>query len=295
MSASIYTRSALYRRALGTCAMRGCHADLFFDSSTGHKFTAQAAHIHGENENSARYDPSMTTMSRNSIDNLILMCPTHHAEIDADEETWTAERLKELKTDHERRSYLLSQAGKLWRQKFLTLDYVNVPRLSGMPGGAILLSACEEAGLKPGMTPRDIGFGVGGIVGAAVLLLAQWDARVVSLSEMDLVGSDSVDGRLVWFDQLVYTRNCPEVDKRAPLTGDFRKDPHIWFRQGNAKVYLRYDPEWITTNTAYGNLREGTVRFAGIGLICRRSDDEIVISAWALGKPMTPELEMFYG
>lgn len=295
MPTSIYTRAALYKRSLGSCAIAGCPADLYLNTSVGPKFTAEAAHIFGENEGSARFNSNMTDAQRNSIDNVILMCPTHHSEIDADEETWTAEKLIELKSQHENTMYAILQTGKTWRQKFLTLDYINLPRLTGMRSGALLTIECERAGLKPDMTLRELGWGVGRVEGAARTLLAQWDARATPFSDIDLSVSANLDGQLVSFNTVAYTKNCPAVDKPTALTGNLAKDPHIWFKHLGKKVRVRYDPAWITTNTAYGNLSEGTARFAGIGVICRNSEEEVVMSAWALGKPMVPEVECFYG
>jgi hypothetical protein len=38
---------------------------------------------------------------RNAYDNLILLCPTHHAVIDDDDQTYTVERIHKMKSDHE--------------------------------------------------------------------------------------------------------------------------------------------------------------------------------------------------
>lgn len=47
--------------------------------------------------------PEMSDGERNSVDNLILLCPNHHREIDKlRPEDWSAERLLEAKLDHER-------------------------------------------------------------------------------------------------------------------------------------------------------------------------------------------------
>lgn len=62
---------------------------------------AQMAHIEGLNPNSARYNPDMTDEQRNSIENLILLCPTCHTTIDKDPQQYTVSRLKEIKKDHE--------------------------------------------------------------------------------------------------------------------------------------------------------------------------------------------------
>lgn len=294
MPASVSTRAKLYRRALGLCAMPGCDADLQFDTSDGPEFVAVAAHIHGEKKGSARYLTQLSLPERNAIDNLLLMCPTHHSQIDADEDGWPAERLHELKAQQERRAFLILDSGKNWRQKFLTLDYLNVPRLTGMPGGALLQIACRHAGLQPGMTFRDIGWGVGEIEGAARSLFTQWNARLTPLAELDFSTDAAGEGRLVWFETMAYTRNGPMPNRPQRITGDLEKDPHIWFRQAETKVCVRYDPAWVTTSTAHVNLREGKAKFAGFGAVMRYDAGNIIVSAWAFGKPMSPEVAPFY-
>ncbi|OPZ98848.1 MAG: hypothetical protein BWY71_01144 [Planctomycetes bacterium ADurb.Bin412] len=61
------------------------------------------AHIRGGKPGSARYDDSMTDAQRNHFDNLIFLCPNHHAEIDKlRPELYPPARLLEMKAAHER-------------------------------------------------------------------------------------------------------------------------------------------------------------------------------------------------
>ena len=85
MPATSADRTRLYRDSLGLCAMHGCFTELQPGGKDA-QHIAKAAHIVGENEGSARFDPSVSLADRNKLDNLILMCPTHHEMIDADEE-----------------------------------------------------------------------------------------------------------------------------------------------------------------------------------------------------------------
>jgi hypothetical protein len=273
--------------------MHGCFTELQPGGKDA-QHIAKAAHIVGENEGSARFDPSVSLADRNKLDNLILMCPTHHEMIDADEETWTVERLRSLKATHERNMYQLRLAGKSWQQKFIMIDYVNVPRMCGMPGGAVLHLACRNAGLTGDMTFRDLTYEVAEVEGAARSLLAMWDARAIPLDELDLSGTPDVVGNMVSFDNAAYTRNGRRMDDRAPLTGGLEHDPYIWFNASGKRVSIRYNPEWVTTSTAFGNLNQGRGRFAGIGVVTCADESNVVVSALALGLPMRPELEAFY-
>lgn len=46
------------------------------------KVKARICHIRGLNSGSARHDPTLTESEANGFDNLLLMCPNHHAEVD---------------------------------------------------------------------------------------------------------------------------------------------------------------------------------------------------------------------
>lgn len=256
MPATPAVRARLYRESLGWCAIPDCYTELRLDGK-GTRYIAKAAHIVGEHEGSARHDASLSLEARNSIENLILLCPTHHDVVDADEATWTVTRLQRLKAEHEERMYNLLLSGRSWRQKFIMLDYVNIPRVSGMPGGALLHRACREAGLTGDMTLRGLGYSLGIVEGAARSLLAQWDARAFPIDRIDLSHKQDLAGPIVSFDVTAYTKNGPNPSAPVPLTGNLKVDPHIWFKLAERKVYVRYDPSWVTTSTAFGNLNQG--------------------------------------
>lgn len=55
------------------------------------------AYIEGENPNSARYNSDLDYPGKNSHENLILLCPTCHTKIDNDPETYSVEKLKQIK------------------------------------------------------------------------------------------------------------------------------------------------------------------------------------------------------
>lgn len=91
----------LFALSHNACAFPGCDQKLAdVDWPT---VQAEICHIYGLNPNSARHDPSMTDEERNSFENLILLCPNHHRLIDdLEPQHWPAERLLQLKADHER-------------------------------------------------------------------------------------------------------------------------------------------------------------------------------------------------
>jgi len=61
----------------------------------------EVAHIEGEKPGSARYNPNMTDVDRNSYENLILLSPNSHTIIDNNPEEYTVDKLKQIKTNHE--------------------------------------------------------------------------------------------------------------------------------------------------------------------------------------------------
>ncbi|MHA1408106.1 MAG: HNH endonuclease [Candidatus Heimdallarchaeaceae archaeon] len=95
---------ALCSRSGNCCAFPGCEQrlELKKQNSKDISFIGEIAHIRGLKPNSPRYDPNMTDEERNSIDNLILLCPTHHEIIDKQPDVYTVEKILKMKMDHER-------------------------------------------------------------------------------------------------------------------------------------------------------------------------------------------------
>lgn len=92
----------LWGRSGNICAFPGCNAKLSKEGSTGNNIVIGVmAHIRGENPTSARYDSIMSDKERDCYENRILLCPTHHTEIDQDLALYTVEKLLDIKTKHE--------------------------------------------------------------------------------------------------------------------------------------------------------------------------------------------------
>ena len=80
-----------------------CRIELSQDANAANSsFTlGEQAHIVGEKEGSARWSNVLTLDERNSYHNLILLCPTHHTEVDKNEADWPVEKLYLRKSTHE--------------------------------------------------------------------------------------------------------------------------------------------------------------------------------------------------
>lgn len=94
------------------CAMPECHTVLVVSKTENDResIVAIMAHIKGEKSNSARYDSNMTDAERNGHDNLILVCPNCHKIIDDQPNTYTFEKLYEIKRQHEK--WVVESTGK---------------------------------------------------------------------------------------------------------------------------------------------------------------------------------------
>ncbi len=87
----------LWGRSGNRCAI--CKLELTPD---GDKETlGEMAHIIARSTDGPRGDSSLTSHERDKYKNLILLCPTHHAEIDKNFEDWSVEKLIEIKSKHE--------------------------------------------------------------------------------------------------------------------------------------------------------------------------------------------------
>lgn len=85
----------LWGRSGNRCAI--CKLELTADGSMD--TLGEMAHIVGQSQNGPRGNQNLS--DRDSYDNLILLCPTHHVEVDKDFAAWPIERLRTIKADHE--------------------------------------------------------------------------------------------------------------------------------------------------------------------------------------------------
>jgi nucleoside phosphorylase len=88
----------LFARCAGRCAFQGCLNNLILDAGG---VIAEVAHICASSPEGPRFDPSQGEEQRHGIENLILLCPTHHALVDANPKEYGAVALREMKSRHE--------------------------------------------------------------------------------------------------------------------------------------------------------------------------------------------------
>lgn len=84
------------------CAYPECTTNLTALTETKGYTLGEMAHIKGDKPDSCRYDALQNDKERNSHENLILLCPTHHTLIDKPENLniFTVDALIEMKKNH---------------------------------------------------------------------------------------------------------------------------------------------------------------------------------------------------
>jgi hypothetical protein len=118
----------LFARSGNLCAFPKCSASLVVHET----LVGEVCHIKGMRPGSARYDPRQANSERHAYANLILMCPTHHTVIDDDEETYTVDRLHEIKTAHEAHSAPIPDAEASGIAKLFIQSVANVGQSGGL-------------------------------------------------------------------------------------------------------------------------------------------------------------------
>jgi len=108
------TKQALELRANSRCSFRGCPqitSGPSDESAESINRTGVAAHIHGAaaGRGSRRYLPSMTREERRHINNGIWLCATHADLIDGDAATYTADKLRKMKKEHEEKIKMIQR------------------------------------------------------------------------------------------------------------------------------------------------------------------------------------------
>ncbi|MFE0752020.1 HNH endonuclease signature motif containing protein [Gordonia sp. NPDC058843] len=112
MTITVTARKLLWGRSGSRCAYPSCRTELAHTSDlTGSSvILGEEAHIVARSEDGPRGKEPFEG-DRDSYENLILMCPTHHTLIDSVEEDYPAASLSQMKTDQE-----------TWVQESLGLD-----------------------------------------------------------------------------------------------------------------------------------------------------------------------------
>lgn len=101
MPISDKTRKILWGRSGSRCAI--CKHELVIDATArdDESVVGDECHIRSARENGPRHDSAYPRDSLDSYENLVLLCRTHHKMVDDQEDTYTAQILRQMKASHE--------------------------------------------------------------------------------------------------------------------------------------------------------------------------------------------------
>lgn len=96
------TKMAVIGLAGGVCAFPGCSVP-YYDEARDTRL-GQVAHICAQSPGGPRFDPMQIAAERDGIANLLLLCDTHHTEVDRHPEKYTVSVLQRWKAEHDERA-----------------------------------------------------------------------------------------------------------------------------------------------------------------------------------------------
>jgi SEC-C motif len=138
MAASDRSRKLLWGRAANRCSFPGCEVAMSSELSLSGAAVVfgEEAHIVGSKPGSARHDPGYGH-DLDDYENLILLCPTHHTQVDKDAPRFSVELLRLMKDRHEQRLSVSTSAS--------TPRVSNLPRHGRLVDRVALRAAVEHA------------------------------------------------------------------------------------------------------------------------------------------------------
>ncbi|WP_422356804.1 hypothetical protein [Roseivirga pacifica] len=90
---------SLLANSKNECAFKGYNHPIINEN---HLLIAELCHIEAYSENGPRFNSNSSIEQINSYENLLFFCHRHHKEVDSDTRTYSVQRLKKIKTDHEK-------------------------------------------------------------------------------------------------------------------------------------------------------------------------------------------------
>lgn len=188
MSVTYRTKLLLAFRSGDRCAFPDCGRALTVDGEKSSPVvTGEAAHIAGERDGAARYDPSMTDEQLDHYDNLIYLCGDHHTQIDKQEEDFLVERLCSMKRVHENRvREAITEA----------FDSIGFPELEEATQWIMLVKPSQSrqdfslVAPEDKLKTNDLGNGSRGIITMGLSVAREVRTFVESVSQIDSDFSD---------------------------------------------------------------------------------------------------------
>jgi hypothetical protein len=250
--------------------------------------TGRAAHIAAASAGGPRFDASMTPQQRSSAENGIWLCADCADLIDKDNgRSFPVEVLQGWKRAAEEELLSAAQLRQrstrpVWIDKLRTPHYINVPRVLHLVGSEAISEHSHEA-LQDGFPGRSI---------VEELVETRRALQLANITAVDVAAitrpaEQIVDGMVLSFRETCRTRNGANEDVADVTTFSFERSPLVYFDACGYRYINPYDPRWVTTNTAFGTMREGSVTLAGISIvkIIRHSEKQVICTPLVLGIP----------
>ena len=299
MVVNITTQKLVWGIFAARCAM--CRHKVIWESESGGRaLIGEIAHIVGAKLKAAR-GLGVIAGDRDDAENLLLLCREHHKIIDDNEEEYTVERLRQIRSE-----YLKWLEGQLtsaqpWSASAISqYTYLNVPRLDEfavMRGYQI-----RHEPVSLGTHLSELGYNLN-------LLMSQY-RRVLETLPLEAHQADRIEfahdgyiGKIISFERLRFrNKNVPlyrPEGRTTSFTGNLELDPHIYHKFSDWRLIIIIDPQWITTSTAYtlvrsggaGSLFSGFVRISGVDLESKTMN----ATGLAIGLPTSPLDPLIHG
>ena len=273
------TTNILFAKSAGLCAFPGCSQELMYKT--------EVCHIVAQRSGGPRGNANIPEGEIDSEANLILLCPNHHAIVDSNTETYTVEKLTEMKCLHEMDIYEKIRIGPVWDLNFSQLYYMNIPRIS-------IIAAFDGMEISFDFRER---FQSLHKMGFELLPLMQ---RVKDIVQKLNVHSTPLPsnllelkiGQTIDFSEKFRTKNMPLIEQvnRSDycLKGTLKDDPHISLTKNGKKLILTLDPLWMTTTTSFVDFSNGWVTVSGLATVKQIENDCVMATPYLLGTPKTP-------
>jgi len=256
----------LWSRSNGKCAFPDCPVDLT-DELPGAN-VGNICHIIARREGGPRWSSDYPAEKLNGYENLLLLCPSHHALVDLPTSHYTADDLRKMKADHENWVSSRLSIGRAWRCNVEQLYYVNVPRLA-------MLAAVGGVIIDPDVIPRmsclhDLGIELARPLVVFERVVSELAPAAITFSA-GLTPSAALVGTSCSFSCSFRTKHFPYLDDfrtgKFKMRGDVARDPCVHARLGPNTLHLSIDPRWVTTTTSFSTFKEGWGRFAGLATV----------------------------
>jgi hypothetical protein len=290
----------IWSKAAAKCSI--CREDLLLDGESDEltHLIGEVAHIVAEKIEGPRGKSKLTLEQRNKESNLLLLCLPHHNIIDDDADSYSIDRLLEIKNDHESWVSFNLASQPIWETKLHQMYYINVPRLSLL---------CSRFGYSLDLSQygriealHELGWELNGLMGGFSKLLSKVELKAIPL-ESALNYPEKMQGLYVSFDRKFRTKNIqmPQhpSEYKTSFNGNLKKDPHIYSKVSGYKIVAYIDRRWITTTTAFCHFRpsSGQNDFAGVAFVnsVDQGSKTIYITPYVVGMPSNEFIEEFYG